>query len=108
MATDAWVAAFSEVVDEQGLRYQNAKSLVRFVKRHAAGVATFIEAQRDGDRELVILDFRTGKPQRPVYPILSVERVGILFASAESLPFVHMLRDDFPDTEHQQLGRGLN
>lgn len=103
MMTDAWSAAFGEMLDEQGLRYDNAKSLVRFVKRHATGVATFIEARSDGERELVVLDFRTGKPQRPVYPILSVERIGIVFASAESLPFVHMLRDDFPDTEHQQL-----
>ena len=33
----------------------------------------------------------------------AAERVGILFVRQDAQPLVTILRDDFPDTEHQQL-----
>jgi Prokaryotic E2 family A/ThiF family/Prokaryotic homologs of the JAB domain len=45
----------------------------------------------------------TGAPQRPFYPIRLTERVGILFVRQDAQPLVTILRDDFPDNEHQQL-----
>ena len=52
---------------------------------------------------MIVLDIRTGAPQAPKYPIRRNERVGILFVEEDTMPFVVMLRSNFPDTEHQQL-----
>ena len=71
--------------------------------RYGASVGSFVEGRRGGDRELVVLDLLTGAPQRPFYPIRPTERVGILFVRQDAQPLVTILRDDFPDTEHQQL-----
>jgi hypothetical protein len=50
-----------------------------------------------------VADLLTGAPQVPVYPVHKTERIGILFIGEGRLPFILMLRDDFPDTEHQQI-----
>jgi hypothetical protein len=103
MTAQAWLAAFDEPVPASGLRNPQAVALATFVDRYCEEVATFVEARRQGERELLVLDVRTGAPQAPAYPIRHTERVGILFARDDALAFVVMLRDDFPDTEHQQL-----
>ena len=103
MTAEAWLAGFNAPVCETALRNPQAMALVRFVNRYAQDVATFVEARRQGERELVVLDIRTGAPQAPVYPIRCTEQVGILFVRDDAMPFVAMLRDDFPDTEHQQV-----
>lgn len=103
MAAETWLAGFDEPVTGSGLRNPQAAALTRFVNRYGGVAAAFVEARRRGEWELVVLDIRTGAPQAPAYPIRRTERVGILFAREDKLPFVAMLRDDFPDTEHQQL-----
>ena len=101
--TEAWLAGFDAPVRESVLRNPQATALVRFVDRYSEAVATFVEARRRGEQELVVLDIRTGAPQAPVYPIRRTEQAGILFVQDGAMPYVAMLRDDFPDTEHQQL-----
>ena len=103
MTTEAWLAGFDAPVCESALRDPQATALVGFVDRYAGAVATFVEARRRGEQELVVLDIRTGAPQAPVYPIRRTEKAGVLFVEDGATPFVVMLRDDFPDTEHQQL-----
>lgn len=101
MAVADWLADFKTT--DSDLKIESAVFLVRFVERYGASVASFVEARCDEARELVILDFRTGKPQRSACPLLTVERIAVLFPSADAMPFVFVLRDDFPDTLHQQL-----
>ena len=103
MSIESWLATFDEPIGASGFRYAAAGALAAFMGRYGAPVGAFVEGRRRGDQELVVLDLLTGAPQRPVYPILHPERVGILFAREDSQPLVTMLRDDFPDTEHQQL-----
>lgn len=103
MTVTAWLEKFGEPLDASGFRNAAATSVVSYIQRYAAQAATFVEGRRDGTRELVILDVRTGAPQRPFYSIRPTERIGILFAREDAQPFVTMLRDDFPDTEHQLL-----
>jgi len=103
MTAEAWLAGFDAPVCGSALRNPQAAALVGFVNWYAGAVATFVEARRRGEQELVVLDIRTGAPQAPVYPIRRTERAGILFVRDGAMPFVAMLRDDFPDTEHQQL-----
>ena len=103
MPINAWLEGFGKPICGSALRNPQAIALVEFVNRYAEGVATFVEARRRNEEEMVVLKIRTGAPQAPVYPIYSSERVGILFIREGTMPFVLMLRKDFPDTEHQQL-----
>jgi hypothetical protein len=100
---DDWLAAFDETVDAGSLTNPHARDVAAFVQRYAAHIAALVECRRDAARDLIIIDFVTGAPQAPVYPIRTRERIGVLFLGERRLPFVAMLRDDFPDTEHQQI-----
>jgi hypothetical protein len=100
---DRWLAAFGETVTAASLTNPHARDVAAFVQRYAAHIAALVECRRDAERELIVLDFVTGAPQAPVYPIRTRERIGVLFLGERRLPFVAMLRDDFPDTEHQQI-----
>lgn len=80
MSVNAWLGEFEETLDDDGFRNAAARSVVSYIQRYAAQAAAFVEGRRDGARELVILEVRTGAPQRPFYPIRPTERIGILFA----------------------------
>ena len=100
---EEWLAGFGAPISASSLCNAQATALVEFVHRYAGAVATFVEARGRGEQELVVLDVRTGAPQAPVHPIRPTERVGILFARADAMPLVAMLRNNFPDTEKQLL-----
>jgi hypothetical protein len=101
-ATERWLAAF-EPINVPDLRNSQARDVAALVRQYAQDITTVFELRRDGERELIVLEIMTGAPQAPVYPILAKERIGILFRGEGSLPYVVILRDDFPDTEHQNL-----
>lgn len=103
MTADAWLATFDSLSCNTELVNPQAAALVEYIIRYAGPVASFVEARRRNGQEIVVLDVRTGVPQAPIYSIRRNERVGILFVREETMPFVVMLRCDFPDTEHQQL-----
>ena len=98
-----WLTAFDETIDATNLTNPQAREVAAFLQRYAADIDTLVECRRDAERELIVLDLVTGAPQAPVYPIRTRERIGILFIGEGRLPFVAMLSDDFPDTEHQQI-----
>lgn len=102
MDIEAWLSGF-DVIAAGDLESPAAKALVTFAERHASELMTVIETRRGEFGELVILDFRTGRPQKPFYPIKRTERLAIRFAAQDGMPLVYVLRDDFPDTFHQQL-----
>ena len=54
--------------------------------------------------ELLVFEVETNRPQRPAYPILRREPVGVFLADGQSAPAVMGLRPDFPDTPHRQAG----
>lgn len=101
-AVEKWLAAF-ERIEAASLCSGPARAVVSFLGRYAAGVASLVECRRSEMGELVIVNFQTGAPQCPIYPIRVEERVGILFLDDRRSPYAVMLRDDFPDTEHQQV-----
>lgn len=102
MDIEAWLSGF-EVIAAGDLESPAATALVTFAERHASELMTVVETRRGELGELVILDFRTGRPQKPFYPIKRTERLAIRFAPQDGMPLVYVLRDDFPDTFHQQL-----
>jgi Prokaryotic E2 family A len=103
MTVQSWLESFPETIDGPAFRHAAAGAIADFMIRYGASVGSFVEGRRRDDQELVVLDLRTAAPQRPFYPIQQVERVGVLFLGEDAQPLVRMLRDDFPDTEHQQL-----
>lgn len=102
MNVEAWLSGF-EVIAASDLESPAAKALVKFAERHASELMTVVETRCGEVGELVVLDFRTGRPQKTFYPIKRTERLAIRFAPQDGMPLVYMLRDDFPDTFHQQL-----
>lgn len=101
MPVATWLESFEESVSGPNLRNPQAAALVDFLNRYADSIASLVEIRRQGDRELIVLNIRTGRPQNPFYPIHPIEKIGILFGEKDIGPLVVMLRDDFPDTEHQ-------
>jgi hypothetical protein len=103
MSIESWLDSFKETIDGSGFRHAAAAAVAEFMRRYGLPVGSFVEGRRRDHQELVILDLQTGAPQRPFYPVRHHERVGVLFTQAEARPLVTMLREDFPDTEHQML-----
>lgn len=104
MDVEAWLSAsFGEVIAVDDLAFSAAASFARFVDRHAAELAAVVALRRGGAGDLVELAFRTGRPQQSVVPIRRTERLGVRFAGDDTMPFVYVLRSDFPDTAHQNL-----
>ncbi|MEX0283322.1 MAG: ThiF family adenylyltransferase [Paracoccaceae bacterium] len=98
----AWVSDF-DVTTVSDLGSSAASAFVAFAERHASHLMRFIEVRRGETGELVIIDFRTGRPQQSVCPIKRTERLAVRFGNDDAMPLVYVLRDDFPDTPHQQL-----
>ncbi|MEP9347821.1 ThiF family adenylyltransferase [Xanthobacter sp. KR7-225] len=103
MTVASWLHTFTEAVDGASFRHAMAGAVVDYLGRYAAQAGSFVEGRRRGEQELVILDLMTGAPQRPFYAIHRSELVGLLFTKDDAQPLVMMLREDFPDTEHQLL-----
>ena len=101
MLADKWVENFGEPVSISDLCNPQAIGLIHFLDRYADAVASFVDARRQDDKEMVVANVRTGRPQNPVYPIHHVEKVGIVFEERDIGPTVAVLRDDFPNTGHQ-------
>ena len=97
-----WLSDF-EIIAIDDLESSAASTLVAFADRHAAHLVSFNEARRGETGELVIIDFRTGRPQHSACPIKRTEHLAVRFGSGDAMPLVYVLRNDFPDTPHQQL-----
>lgn len=81
-----------------------AARFAAFMTTEAADIATEVKSWQRGDgAELVTFVLRTERPQRPPVDIRYEEPAGVIFPKGDSAPLVISLRDDFPDTEHQNL-----
>jgi hypothetical protein len=103
MGVTSWLGTFTEKVDGAGFRIPTASAIASYMTRFAVQAGTLVEGWRRDGQELLVIDLQTGAPQRPFYDIRRIERVGILVGGEDTGPLVCMLRDDFPDTEHQHL-----
>jgi Prokaryotic E2 family A/ThiF family/Prokaryotic homologs of the JAB domain len=100
-----WLHIWGEAIEPENLSGSFAVRFRDFLLSHAEGLASITGARRSGPDaagELLIIEVRTNRPQRPAYPLLREEPLGILFTTDESYaPSVLALRPDFPDTPHQ-------
>lgn len=98
-----WEEYWSETVAIEDLTIPMVKSFVSSVNQFAADLVSWAGAKRSADgSELVIFELRTDAPQRPHTDIRLTETMSVCFRLDNS-PTVFALRDNFPDTEHQQL-----
>jgi hypothetical protein len=100
-----WLETWGEAIDPANLSGSMAVRFRDFLLSQAEGLAIITGARRSGpaaENELLIIQARTNRPQRPAYPILREEPLGIFFTTDESYaPSVLSLRADFPETPHQ-------
>lgn len=96
-----WLGLWGEECDPHDLRIPLASQLIRLLSTEGGGVAEIRGARRSGQAEVLVLDVRTGRPQRPAYPLDRTEPIAILFPQEGAAPIVLALRADFPDTPHQ-------
>lgn len=97
-----WFTKFSKEIDKEGLSIDRAIDFLKFVEEYGEGVARIIGVCRlQHGEEAILLEVKTGCPQRPAYPIKKKEKVAILFWSNDFCPSVMSVREDFPDTPHQ-------
>lgn len=95
-----WAAEWGEEIAVEDLREGFAARVAEFLARADDGVATVVGARRNLAADMLVLDVRVARPQSPVYPITRIERVGVIFFEKDG-PRVLALREDFPDTPHQ-------
>jgi integrative and conjugative element protein (TIGR02256 family) len=101
-----WQPAGSEPIDRNSLVVPLARSFVEHLILACGEFARFVECRKltNAGLEIVSFDIEISVPQRPVYEIISVERVSACFwESQDAAPAVAVGRSDFPDTPHQNL-----
>lgn len=100
-----WLETWGDTIEPDALSGPFAVRFRDFLLSQAEGIAAISGARRkgpDATYELLIIDITTNRPQRPAYPILREEPIGILFTTDGSYgPRILALRPDFPDTPHQ-------
>jgi hypothetical protein len=103
MQQNGWTELFGEPAAASDPAIEAAAGLVSFVERYGAGVAQLAEIRASSDAALIVLDVQTGRPQRSAAAINPQETVGVGFFANNVPPTIFMMREDFPDTPHQQL-----
>ncbi len=100
----AWIDEWGSALDPAELGHETARAVAAYLAGEATDIATVAGAYRNvAGAEILLVQLRTDVPQHPVVPILPEEPIGIAFGEAGGMPLVMALREDFPDTEHQQL-----
>jgi hypothetical protein len=103
MAHEWWTAFGSEIVDSAELTPVLAKELASLAADGALPgiILSGLRQSTDMGYAGVCLDIEVERPQDLAYPIRAVEPVAVLFPFSGGQPSVLALRDDFPDTPHQ-------
>lgn len=93
-----------EEINIKDLQVPRAQEFAMFINQHDAEAAHLDGARRIKEgHELLLMQVRTGRPQRSAYPLMHKEPIGILFTVEDIYPYVMSTREDFPDTPHQNL-----
>lgn len=96
-----WLNSWGEAIEPDQLSGSIAIRFRDFLKNEAAGLASITGARRHAGSELLALEVETNRPQRPAYPILHREPVGVVLSEVAFAPVILSLRPNFPDTPHQ-------
>jgi hypothetical protein len=106
MPLHPWWAAFgADLQSRDDLRTASARALAAWISSGVGVGVRFAALRHDkaAGYEAVSFDVDVERPQDLAYPIRATETVAVLFPLAGGQPRVLALRDDFPDTPHQNL-----
>ena len=104
MSVQSWWEGFGEAVDSaHGLVPVLAQQLATVAHERAVAGITFTGLRQSQELGYagVRINVEPERPQDLAYPIQSVEPIAVLFPFIGGQPSVLSLRDDFPDTPHQ-------
>jgi hypothetical protein len=105
MGIHPWWSAFGQVVESaHDLTSVPAREFASAIAGALPGAAltAFRECATTG-HSAVALEIDVERPQDLAYPIRATEPIAVVFAAQDRPPRVLALRDDFPDTPHQNL-----
>lgn len=98
-----WWSSFGQPVEPAVLASEAARAIVAYVASGRAPAAALAGARQseDGSLTALHLDIEVERPQDLAAPIRSVEAVALVFGANNTQPAVLALREDFPETMHQ-------
>lgn len=102
MGLHSWLAAFGEEVPAGTVvDLPAAQAFARLVDGGRVHGAAFVAVRQDPRNVAVHIEVEVERPQDLAHPIKAVEPIAVVFPRAGGRPSVLALRDDFPDTPHQ-------
>lgn len=102
MALHPWWTGFGEVTAAADTFVSaHALEFLETVARGEIPGISLMEARKDATFEAVAMKVDVERPQDLAYAIKATEPVAILFPLAAEQPRIFSLREDFPDTPHQ-------
>ena len=81
------------------LRFERSEQLVKAIQKNE--YTCLISCEREDDIDFIKLQIEVELPQRPPVPINQIEDILIVIKNENDLPNVFAIRDDFPETIHQ-------
>lgn len=103
MPLHPWWNKFGEVVADDKLAPGPAKDLVQAVSLRNSTAIELVEIrhQQESGLTALLLNIEVQRPQQLAYPIRRIEPIAVVFGSGDARPAILAVRDDFPDTPHQ-------
>lgn len=102
-ALHSWWSTFGQPIAPDAVAPDAAQAVVAYVASGSAQCVTLAGARQSEDGSLAALQLviEVERPQDLAAPIRSVEPVAVIFGVSDAQPSVLALREDFPDTMHQ-------
>lgn len=102
MNVHPWWLGFGEKIENvDELTIPGARALASALAAGRMAGTAPAEFRRDGNYDAIRFDVDVERPQDLAHPIKATEPVAVLFPATGGQPRVLALRDDFPDTPHQ-------
>jgi proteasome lid subunit RPN8/RPN11 len=102
MALHPWWASFGDVIGAADrLASAGARDFASWVGSGDTPGIKIAELRSNPDYEAVLLDLETERPQDLAHPVRASEPIAVLFPVVGGQPRILALREDFPDTPHQ-------
>jgi hypothetical protein len=102
MGLHAWWISFGQTVEAADqLTSAQARDFAAAIQGGMIPGVTLVGFRQDGTHDAVQIEIDVERPQDLAFPIRATEPVAVVFGRADEQPRVLTLREDFPDTPHQ-------
>jgi hypothetical protein len=103
MPIHPWWSNFGKVIAENDLVSGPARDLAQTIGLRNSSAIELVEIRHEEGTNLtaLLLNIEVQRPQQLAYPIRRIEPIAVVFGSGDARPAILAVRDDFPDTPHQ-------